>query len=171
MQKKFVLFTTIAVLTLALSSISFAGQTTVNGWYEEEEIYYIDRGIENGIVGNSMNDIFLIGDVPRRYQANVVEFVPGENGYSPHWVVNIVHTAAGVTLNDMLASPYASEKYATEGVLFDDAADILGAAFDGLVEIVTPGFTVLCPIISEQAAEAPGNNEAPEDFLPFPDTF
>jgi hypothetical protein len=171
MQKKYVIITAVAVLTLALFNISFAGQTTVNGWYEGEEIYYINRGVENGIVGNSMNDIFLIGDVPRRYQANVVEFVPGENGYSPHWVVNIVHTAEGVTVDDIAASPYVSELWATEGVLFDDAADILGAWWDGLVDIVRPGFTVNCPIISEQGAEAPGNNEAPEDFLPFPDTF
>jgi hypothetical protein len=26
---------------------------------------------------------------------------------------------------------------------------------------------VLCPIISEEGAEAPGNNELPEEFPPF----
>jgi hypothetical protein len=30
-----------------------------------------------------------------------------------------------------------------------------------------PDVVVLCPIISEQGAEAPGNNELPEIFEPF----
>jgi hypothetical protein len=82
-----------------------------------------------------------------------------------------VHTAPGVTLADILASPYVSEHYATEGVLFDDVGDILGAEEDGLVTIEEPGVIVLCPIISERAADAPGNTPLPEDFPPFPATF
>jgi hypothetical protein len=39
------------------------------------------------------------------------------------------------------------------------------------VTIATPGVVVLCPIIPEAGAEAPGNTELPEVFLPFPDTF
>jgi hypothetical protein len=30
-----------------------------------------------------------------------------------------------------------------------------------------PGVVVLCPIISEEGAEAPGNSELPEVFEPF----
>jgi hypothetical protein len=30
---------------------------------------------------------------------------------------------------------------------------------------------VLCPIISEKGAEAPGNTELSEEFPPFPDEF
>jgi hypothetical protein len=166
---------TIVGLVLALSLVAVssasAGALTVNGWYEGEEIYYIDLGIEEGVTARGENDIYVIGGMPRQYQAQVVEFIPGEAGYSPHWNVHFVHTAPGVMLADILASPYASERYDTEGVLFDDLADILGAQADGLVAIDTPGVVVLCPIISEQGAEAPGNTEAPEDFLPFPDTF
>jgi hypothetical protein len=158
----------IPVVGLVAAGIAFAGATTANGWYEGEEIYYINNGVEEGVTERGENDIFLVGG-DRAYQANVVEFIPGEAGYSPHWNVNVVHTAEGVTLGDILASPYASEHYPE--ALFDDVEEILGAQEAGLVTIVRPGVVVLCPVISEEGAEAPGNTELPEDFPPFPETF
>jgi hypothetical protein len=149
--------------------VAFAGgATTANGWYEGEEIYYIDEGMEEGVTERGGNDIYLIGG-NRVYQANVVEFIPGEAGYSPHWNVNMVHTVPGVTVADILASGYASEHYPE--ALFDDVEAILGAASAGLVTIMKPGVVVLCPIIPEAGAEAPGNNERSEEFDPFTDTF
>ncbi len=142
------------------------GATTANGWYEEEEIYYIDNGIEEGVTERGDNQIYLIGG-DRLYQAQVVLFIPGEPGYSPHWNVNVVHTATGVTVADILASPYASSHFNDEGVLFDDVEDILGAEQDNLVVIDHPGVVVHCPIISKEGAEAPGNNQLPEVFQPF----
>ena len=165
----------LVVLMLAAMAVIPAsadgGATTVNGWYEGEEIYYIDQGVEAGVAEKGDNQIYVIGSMPRQYQPQVVLFIPGEAGYTPHWNVYIVHTAEGVTLADILASPYASELFATEGVLFDDAEDILDAKEAGLVTIDHPGVVVLCPIISEQGADAPGNTQAPEEFPPFPDTF
>ena len=99
----------------------------------------------------------------------MVEFIPGESGYSPHWNVNVVHTAEGVTLDDILASPYASEHYLE--ALFDDVEDILDVEYAGLVTIERPGLVVLCPIISEQGEDAPGHMQASEMFPPFPETF
>lgn len=170
MSRKY--FILLIVLALSLVSVipASAGATTANGWYEGEEIYYILLGVEEGVTQRGENDLYVIGG-DRMYQGNVAEFIPGEAGYTPHWNVNVVHTAEGVTLADILASPYASEHFATEGVLFDDAEDILGARDAGLVVIDHPGVVVLCPIISEPGAEAPGNTELPEDFPPFPDTF
>jgi hypothetical protein len=155
---------------LALVSLSAGGggATTANGWYEEEEIYYILGGVEEGVTQRGQNDLYLIGG-DRAYQANVAEFIPGEPGYSPHWNVNVVHIAMGVTLADILASAYVSAHYPE--ALFDDVGDILGAQAAGLVVIDHPGVVVLCPVISEQGAEAPGNTELSEDFPPFPDTF
>ncbi len=148
---------------------AIAGKTTVNGWYEGEEIYYIDQGLEEGVTERGVNDIYLIGG-NRVYQAQVVEFIPGEPGYSPHWNVNVVHTVKeSTTLADILASPYASQKYPE--ALFDDVEDILSAEAAGLVTIDQPGIVVLCPIISEQGADAPGHMQASEEFPPFPDTF
>jgi hypothetical protein len=163
---------TVMVLVLALGLLvvanASAGVTTANGWYEGEEIYYIDHGPEEGVTERGENDIYLIGG-NRAYQAQVVEFVPGEPGYSPHWNANLVNTAPGVTVADILASPYASEHYPE--ALFDDVEDILGAEAAGLVTITKLGVVVLCPVISEQGAEAPGNMPLSEDFPPFPETF
>ena len=144
------------------------GVLTANGWYEEEEIYYILSGVEDGVTQRGQNDLYLIGG-DRMYQANVAEFIPGEPGYSPHWNVNVVHTAPGVTLADILASPFVSAHYPE--ALFDDAEDIAYAQHAGLITVEKPGVVVLCPVISEEGAEAPGNTELSEDFPAFPDTF
>jgi len=168
MLRKIALMMLVLALGLIAASSASAGATTANGWYEGEEIYYILGGVEEGVTQRGENDLYVIGG-DRAYQANVAEFIPGEPGYSPHWNVNVVHTVEGITLNDILASPYASEHYPE--ALFDDVEDILGARDAGLVTIDHPGVVVLCPIISEQGAEAPGNNQLPEDFPPFPQTF
>ena len=167
MKRKMVLIVTvIAISLLAVQSVS-AGKITANGWYEGEEIYYILGGVEK-VTQRGENDLYLIGG-DRAFQANVAEFIPGEPGYSPHWNVNVVHTAEGVTLADILASPFVSSHYPE--ALFDDVEDILAAEAAGLVTIETPGVVVLCPVISEKGAEAPGHTELPEEFPPFPETF
>lgn len=144
-----------------------SGATTANGWYEGEEIYYILGGVE-GVTQRGQNDLYLIGG-DRAFQANVAEFVPGEAGYTPHWNVNVVHTAPGKELDDILTSDYASAHYPE--ALFDDVEDILAAQAAGLITIDRPGVVVLCPIIPEEGAEAPGNTELSEVFPSFPDTF
>ena len=156
-------------LGAAATGTAAAGASVANGWYEEEEIYYVAHGVEDGVTERGENDIYLIGG-DRVWQAQVVEFIPGESGYSPHWNVNLVNTASGVTVADILASPYASDHYPE--ALFDDVEDIRAAADAGLVTIAKPGVVVLCPIVPERTADAPGNTELSEDFpRPWPDTF
>jgi len=111
------------MLSAMLSTTALAGATTANGWYEGEEIYYILGGVEN-VSSRGANQLYIIGG-DRAYQANVALHIPGEPGYTPHWNVNVVHTANGVTIDDILASPYVSEHYPE--ALFDDAVDILKA--------------------------------------------
>ena len=167
MKRKMILIVTvIAISLLAVQSVS-AGKITANGWYEGEEIYYILGGVED-VTQRGENDLYIIGG-DRAYQANVAEFIPGEAGYTPHWNVNVVHTAEGVTLADILASPFVSSHYPE--ALFDDVEDILAAEAAGLVTIAHPGVVVLCPVISEKGAEAPGHTQLPEVFPPFPETF
>ena len=168
MKRKLALLLLVMGMLLVITASASAGQVTANGWYEGEEIYYILGGVEEGVTERGENDLYLIGG-DRTYQANVAEFIPGESGYSPHWNVNVVGTAEGVTLDDILASPYVSAHYPE--ALFDDVEDILAAEAAGLVVIDHPGVVVLCPVISEKGAEAPGNIELPEDFPAFPDTF
>lgn len=170
MYRKVLLITLVIVFSLLVTLPTAAGATTANGWYEGEEIYYILHGVEEGVTERGENDLYLIGG-DRTYQANVAEFIPGEAGYSPHWNVNVVHTAPGKTLADILASDFVSDHFGMEGVLFDDVEDILDAQAAGLVVIDHPGVVVLCPIISEKGAEAPGNTQLSEDFPSFPETF
>ncbi len=152
-----------------ISSFS-KGAVIANGWYEEDEIYYIAGGMEEGVTERGENQIYVIGG-DRRWQAQVVLHIPGEPGYSPHWNVNLVNTAPGKTTADIAASPYVSAHYPEEA-LFDDVADILAAEAAGLVTISKPGAVVLCPIVPEKVADAPGNTELSEDFpRPWPDTF
>jgi hypothetical protein len=158
----------VLIISLIVTGQVFAGATTANGWYEEEEIYYILGGVEEGVTERGDNQLYLIGG-DRVYQANVALFIPGEAGYSPHWNVNVVHTAPGKFLNDIIASPYVSVHYPE--ALFDDVEDILDAEADGLLTISHPGVVVLCPIINEKGAEAPGNTQLSEEFAPFPQTF
>lgn len=168
MMSKIKMTLLILVASFVATGSVFAGKTTVNGWYEGEEIYYIDQGVEEGVTERGENDIYLIGG-NRMFQAQVVEFIPGEQGYSPHWNAHLVNTAEGVTVADIVASPYVSGHYPE--ALFDDVADILAAEDASLVTVTQLGVVVLCPIISEQGADAPGHMQASEMFPPFPETF
>jgi hypothetical protein len=156
----------LAMLLVVSFQPAAAGVTTANGWYEGEEIYYVDLGPETDVTERGPNQIYLIGG-NRGLQANVVLDIPGEPGYTPHWNVNVVHTAEGFTVQDILDAGFASDLFFTENVLFDDVEDILGALDAGLVTIDQPGVVVLCPIISEEGAEAPGNMPLPEEFPPI----
>ncbi|HSM18130.1 MAG TPA: hypothetical protein VK845_14190, partial [Gemmatimonadales bacterium] len=97
-HRKFVLLLCLALLTASLtlagSVVAKSDVLTANGWYEEEEIYYLLLGMEEGVTQRGGNDLYIIGG-DRAYQANVAEFIPGEAGYTPHWNVNVGHTAAG----------------------------------------------------------------------------
>jgi len=166
-MRKVWLLLLVGIFVLAVAATASAGATTANGWYEGEEIYYILGGVED-VTERGKNDLYLIGG-DRAYQANVAEFIPGEAGYTPHWNVNVVHTAPGMTLADILASPFVSAHYPE--ALFDDVEAILDAQAAGLVTIDHPGVVVLCPVISEEGAEAPGNVQLSEVFPSFPDTF
>ncbi len=158
----------IVAIPLAVSAAAAGGLPTNNGWYDGHQIYYLDQGVEKKAHRKHVADIFLIGG-NRAYQANVVDSVPGVKGYSPHWDVNVVHTVLGVTLDDILASPYASSSYPE--ALFDSVPDILAAEAAGLVTIEAPGVLVLCPIVNVKAADAPGHTAATEVFPAFPSTF
>jgi hypothetical protein len=161
MKRKLNFVILLLALTMLFVQPVSAGVNTANGWYEGEEIYYLELGIEEGVTELGENQIYLIGG-DRKFQAQVVLFVPGEPGYSPHWNVNLVSTAAGVTVQDIIDAGLASDGYdlfGDEPMLFNDVEDILAAEEAGFVNIEKPGIVVLCPIVSEEGAEAPGNSE------------
>lgn len=163
------LFSLAIVVPVGAGMPADTGAEVANGWYEGEEIYYLALGVEEGVTARGENDIYLIGG-DRRYQAQVVEFIPGEAGYSPHWNANFVHTAPDVTVQDILDDGRFVSSHYPEA-LFDDVADILAAETAGLVTVEALGVVVLCPIVPESVADAPGNTELPETFPPFPESF
>jgi hypothetical protein len=170
MKRKITFILLIFALAVLTVQPAFAGGQTANGWYEGEEIYYIDQGPEEGVTERGENDLYLIGG-DRKFQAQVVEFIPGEPGYSPHWNAKLVQTAEGITVQDIIDKGFASEGYnlfGDEPFLFNDVEDILAAEDEGLVTITDLGVVVLCPVISEEGAEAPGHTELglKETFVP-----
>ena len=141
----------IIVTALALSltaPVAHAGGDVVTGWFGGQTVNYIDQGLAKDGSKNGASEIYLIGG-NRIYQANVLGTVQGEPGFNPHWDLNIVHTAPGITVRQILDSGLASSRFATEGVMFDDARNVLEAQNRGLVRIDEPGLIVLCPVVSD----------------------
>ncbi len=151
------------VLTLA-ASFAHAGKLVANGWYKGQEIYYIDQGLQKNVGTSKSSDIYLVGG-NRAYQPNVVLTIPGVPGYSPHWDVVVVHSAPGITVQGIINAGLASPRFATTGLLFDNAESILQAARYGLVTLTEPGLVVLCPIVPAATAEANGHTAEPETFM------
>ena len=138
-----------AALALALTApVAHAGGDVVTGWFGGQTVNYIDQGLAKNSSKNGASQIYLIGG-NRVYQPNVLGAVQGEPGFNPHWNLNIVHTAPGVTVRQILDSGLASSHFAFEGVLFDDARNVLEAKNRGLVRIDEPGLIVLCPVVSD----------------------
>jgi hypothetical protein len=159
MKRKITFVMVLFILTVLAVQPVAAGVNTANGWYEGEEIYYIDQGIEEGVTERGENQIYLIGG-NRLHQAQVVLLIPGESGYSPHWNANLVQTTDGTTVQDILdydGGSLVSDQWPE--ALFDDVEDLLAAEDAGLVTINTLGVVVLCPVVNEEGAEAPGNVE------------
>lgn len=142
------------VLAVLVPSAYAKDSPVLTGWFGGEKVIYLDKGLAKDPVKNGSSDIYLIGG-NRIYQANVVSTVPGVQGYNPHWDLNIVHTAPGVTVADILDAGLGSSRFFTEGVLFDDALNVLEAESQGLVRITTPGLIVLCPVVSDNKTPDP----------------
>ncbi len=79
--------------------------------------------------------------------------------------LNVVHTAPGVTVQEIINAGLISYHFTAEGVVFDDAEKILEAEHQGLVRIDRPGLVVLCPVVSESGAEADGQTPQSETFF------
>lgn len=161
---KSALFMIATALSLALSAPAvFAGGDVFTGWFGGESFNYIDQGLAKDGTKRGASQIFLIGG-NRLHQANVLASVPGEPGFNPHWNLNVVHTAPGVTVRQILDSGLGSPRFFLEGVLFDDALHILEAKRQGLVRIDQPGLIVLCPVVSDN------KTAIAEIFVPLQET-
>ena len=155
MKTKFSIMLAVLALTL-MAPFAHAGGDVVTGWFGGVQLNYIDQGFSKDPTKRSASPIYLIGG-NRMHQANVLGSVQGEPGFNPHWNVNIVHTAPGVTVQDIIAAGLSSSLFASRGVLFDDFRPILEAVRRGLVRLDTPGLIVLCPVVSDNKTPLPDN--------------
>lgn len=105
----------------------------VTGWYKGQEVSYFDFGINAPITApiyafitgfdDAGNPLFVAG------QSNVIGVVPGDEGYSAFWYVNLV-----IVPEDYVANTITS---------FDEVDSTM-------YEIVQPGLLVNCPVIPGQ---------------------
>ncbi|HUF53267.1 MAG TPA: hypothetical protein VMR52_05780 [Dehalococcoidia bacterium] len=105
------------------------GEELVQGWYKGKEVFYPDFGanpptalpIWAFITGMDAegNPLFVEG------QMNVIDSVPGDEGYSAFWDVNLVTVPGDYEANTLTS-----------------ASDVLAAGY----EITKPGLLVNCPV-------------------------
>ena len=119
------------------STLAEGGAPLVQGWYEGEPVFYFDFGphpattapIYAFITGMDAdgNPQFVEG------QHNVVGVIPGDEGYSDFWYVNLVTVPEGYEANSITS-----------------VDEVMASGF----EITQPGLLVNCPILRTDEAMA-----------------
>ena len=105
------------------------GEELTQGWRDGKAVYYPDFGLNvaetapiwafiTGFDGDG-NPMFVEG------QRNVIDVVPGDDGYSAFWEVNLVMVPAGYVANTIM-----------------DAAGVAASGY----ETIKPGLVVNCPV-------------------------
>jgi LPXTG-motif cell wall-anchored protein len=120
------------------------GGDLVQGWYKGQEVYYFDFGpntdkpapIYAFVTGFDSDDNpqFVEG------QNNVIDVIPGDEGYSAFWNVNLVVVPADYQANTITS-----------------ADEVLAAGYD----IMPTALLVNCPVVRTAEAMAGGESETP----------
>ena len=145
---------TISLLLMLITPLAQAGGPIVTGWFGGHILNYVDQGPAKDSFKNGASQIYLIGG-NRVYQANVLATVQGVPGFNPNWNLNVVHTAPGVVVQDIINAGLASPFFSGQGVVFDNVNNIIEAVRRGLVSIQMPGIIVLCPVVSDNKTPIP----------------
>ena len=106
-----------------------AKNTIVTGWYKGQRVRYFDLGPLKLRPGNRVAPIWTVANGARE-QANIIDVVPGDKGYSPLWSVRVVTWKGGVTPR-----------------ILDSKAAVDRAAQAGEVTIANKPIVVNCPVI------------------------
>ena len=119
-------------------SILAEGGDLVQGWYRGQEVFYFDFGLNSEttapiyafVTGFNENDepIFVEG------QYNIIDVIPGDEGYSAFWNVNLV-----VVPEDYQANMITS------------AAEVQASGY----EIREAGLLVNCPVVRTAEVDSP----------------
>ncbi|MCB9078102.1 MAG: hypothetical protein H6631_10955 [Anaerolineaceae bacterium] len=117
------------------STLSDGGAPLVQGWYKGQEVYYFDFG-PNPTTPAPIYVLVTGFDADGNPQAvsgqsNIVDVIPGDEGYSAFWSVNFVTVPADYQANTIT-----------------NAADILAGGYD----IKPAGLAVNCPVIRTDEA-------------------
>ncbi len=118
------------------ATIQGSSTLPVAGWYRDREVFYFDHG------ANSPGDGFVVHDAPIYAffdqagqpipgQRNVIDFLPGEVGYSDLWRVVMVAVGPGYMANSLR-----------------DAGDILQEQAMGNVTMTETDIYVNCPVVA-----------------------
>ncbi len=128
------------------STLAEGGSELVQGWYKGQEVFYFSfdqptvqtAPIYAFITGFNENDepIFVEG------QQNIIDVIPGDEGYSAFWDVQLV-----VVPEDYEANSITS------------AEEVMASGYD----IMPANLLVNCPVIRTEAAAMSAEEEAPAD--------
>jgi hypothetical protein len=99
------------------------------GFYKGQMVAYLDLGPIKLKPGNVVAPIFAFTNGTAD-QRNVIDVVPGDEGYTPLWEVNMVTWAAGVTPRTLRS-----------------ASEVEAAVAAGEVTLAQPGIVVNCPVV------------------------
>jgi hypothetical protein len=106
------------------------GEELVTGWYQDQRVFYPDFGANPAVaipifafitgMDDDGNPIFVEG------QNNIIDSLPGDDGYSAFWLVNLVVVDDTYEANSITSA---------QGVV------------DSGFEILQPGLVVNCPVV------------------------
>lgn len=111
-----------------------SSQSLVQGWYRDMEVFYFDFGTRSPSDGFAVMHapiwvLFMEDGTPVEGQQNIIDLLPGEEGYSDLWHVRRV----------IVDSSYVANTYKS-------AADIATAEDEGNVTIEETDIFVNCPV-------------------------
>jgi hypothetical protein len=110
-------------------TISHFSQQATQGFYRGKAIEYLDFGPVKLAAGNREAPIWSVTNGANG-QVNIVDVVPGQQGYTPLWDVRLVTWKAGVTPR-----------------LLTSAAAVRKAVAGGEATVKDAGVVVNCPVI------------------------
>jgi len=116
------------------TTIQGSSRTLLQGWYKDMQVFYFDFGsnsaVDGWIVKTAPIYALFYGDgTPVQGQHNIIDVLPGEEGYSDLWYV------VAVTVSDS----YTSNTYKS-------AADVQAAVNSGTATLTETNIYVNCPV-------------------------
>jgi hypothetical protein len=99
------------------------------GFYKGQMVAYLDLGPVKLKQGNTVAPIFAFTNGTAD-QRNVIDVVPGDDGYTPLWEVNMVTWAVGVAPRTLRS-----------------ASEVQAAIAAGEATVAQPGIVVNCPVV------------------------